>query len=107
MVTKSLLVDLGNHCLDRLIFVPYVVLLEFLDGFCVDSHDNGFDCHQVDHLLEGALLPLNLLVRLELEELSTLGAVRISWVEDLFFLDPLAVQVDIPGGESHFVLAGD
>ena len=107
MVPKLSLVDLGNHCLDRLIFVPYVVLLEFLDGFCVDSHNDGLDCHRVDHLLKGALLPLNLLVRLELEELSTLSAVLSSWVEELFFLYPLAVEVDIPGGKSHFFLAGD
>ena len=67
--------ELGNQCLDGLVFVPYVILLEFFDALCVDVGNNGFDHQQVDHLLEGLYLPLDLLVRLELEELSTLGAV--------------------------------
>ena len=37
--------ELGNQCLDGLVFVPYVVLLEFLDVLCVDGRDNGFDRH--------------------------------------------------------------
>ena len=53
-------VELGNQCFDRLVFVPYIVLLKFLDIFCVDGCDDGFDRHQVDQLLEGVLLPLNL-----------------------------------------------
>ena len=54
--------DLDNHCLDRLIFVPCIVLLEFLDVLCVNGRNYGFKCHQVAHLLEGVLLPLDLLV---------------------------------------------
>ena len=37
--------ELGNQCLDGLVFVPYVVLLEFLDVLCVDGCDNGYDRH--------------------------------------------------------------
>ena len=37
--------DLGNQCLDRLIFVSYVFLLEFLDVLRVDGGGNCFDCH--------------------------------------------------------------
>ena len=61
--------DLGNQFLDCMVFVPYVVLLEVLNILCVNGRDNDFDCHRVDHLLEGVLMPLDLLVRLELEEL--------------------------------------
>ena len=99
--------ELGNHCLDCLVFVPYVVLLEFLNVLCVDGRDNGFDCHQVDNLLEDVLPPLYLLVRLELEEISTLGVVLNYLVEELWFIDPLAVQVAVPGGRYHFGLAED
>ena len=69
-------------------FVPYVVLLEFLEVLCVGNRDDGFDRHQVDHLLEGVLLPLELLVRLDLEEIPTLCDVLGSWVKELWFIDP-------------------
>ena len=57
--------------------------------------------------MEGVLLTLDLLVRLKLEELSTLGSVLGSWVEEIWFLEPLAVQVAVPGGRSRFGLAED
>ena len=37
--------ELGNHCIDHLVFVPYVFLLELLDVLRVDGRDNGFKCH--------------------------------------------------------------
>ena len=37
----------------------------------------------------------------------TLGAVLDYWVEELWFLEPLAVKVAVPGGRSHFGLAED
>ena len=90
--------ELGKKCLDGLVFVPYVVLLELFNLLCVDGCDNGFDLHQVNHLLESVLLSLNFLVRLKLEELSALVAVPDSWVDDLFFLEPFTVQVVVPDG---------
>ena len=99
--------ELGNHCFDFMVFVPYVVLLEFLDVLRVGGCNDGFNRHRADHLLEGVLLPLNLLVRLELEELLTLGSVLNCWVEELWFIEPLAVKVSVPGGRSHLGLAED
>ena len=37
----------------------------------------------------------------------TLGNVLDFWVDEIWFLKPLAVQVDITGGRSHFGLAED
>ena len=99
--------ELGNQCLDGLVFVPYVVLLEFLIVLCVDSRDNGFNHHRVDHLLESVLLPLDLMVRLDLEELSTLGDVLNYLVDELWFLEPLAVQIVVPGGRYHLGFSED
>ena len=99
--------NLGNQCLDGLVFLPYVDLLEFLIILCVESHDNGFDHHRVDHLLESVLLPLDLRVRLDLEELYTLGAVLDSWVDEIWFLEPLAVQIVVTGGRYHLGLSED
>ena len=83
--------DLGNQCLDSLDFVPYVVLLEFLSILRVNVCNNVFYCHRVYHFLEGVLLTLNLLFRLELEELSTLGAALKFWVDEIWFLEPLTL----------------
>ena len=51
------LAEMDNQCIDRLLFLPYVFLLEFLDVLRVNGCNDGFDHHQVDHLLEGVLLP--------------------------------------------------
>ena len=83
--------EMGNQCLDGLVFVPYVVLLEFIYVLRGNVCNDGFDHHRFDHLLESVLLPLNLLVRLELEKLSTVGDVLSSWVDELWFIDTLAV----------------
>ena len=74
-------VDLGDHSFYRMVFVPYAVLLEFLDVLRINGRDDGFDRHQVGHILEGIILPLKFMVLLEFEELATLGTVRNSWVE--------------------------
>ena len=97
--------DLGDHRFYCLVFVPYVVLPKFLDVLCINSHDNGFDLHQVNHLLEHVFLPLDLLVLLELEEIVPLGITPDSWVEDLRFGELFAVDVVVPGGELHSGLA--
>ena len=57
--------------------------------------------------MEGVLLPLNIMVLLELEELAPLDTVLNSWVEDLRLFEPLAVKVVVPGGKSHFGLDED
>ena len=57
--------------------------------------------------MEGVLLPLGLLVRLELEELLTLGTVLDSWLDEIWFLEPLVVHVAVPGGQSRIGLAED
>ena len=75
--------ELGRQCFDCMVFVPYVFLLKFLDVLRVDDRDDGFDCQRVDHLLEGVLLPIDIIVLLELEEIAPLGSVLDSWVEEL------------------------
>ena len=50
---------------------------------------------------------MTFLVHLELEDIAPLGTVLNSWVEELGFLEPLAVEVVVPGGKSHFFLAKD
>ena len=85
--------ELYKHFPDCLVLVTYVVLLAFFHVLRFDGCDDGFDCHQVGHILEGVLLPLDLLVLLELEELTTLGGVLN--------------YVVVPGGESHFGLTED
>ena len=99
--------DLGNQCLDGLIFLSYVVPLEFLDVLRVNGHNDGFNRHRVNHVLEGVFLTLDLLVLLELEVITPLGIVHNSWVEELGLGEPLAVEVTVPGGESHFGPAED
>ena len=44
--------ELSDHNYYSLVFVPCVVFLKFLDVLCVDRRYNGFDCHQVNHLLQ-------------------------------------------------------
>ena len=39
------LADLGNHCFDCLVFVPYVVLLEFLNILRIAGRNDRFDRH--------------------------------------------------------------
>ena len=56
--------ELGNQFFDRLVFVPCVVLLEFLNILHIQGCDDGFNRQQFDQLLEGALLPIDLLVLL-------------------------------------------
>ena len=54
--------------------------------------------------MEGVLLPLNIMVLLELEELAPLGVVLNFWVEELWIFDAPVVEVFIPGGETNFGL---
>ena len=98
---------MDDHYLDCMVLVPYIVLLEFLHVFRVDVRDDSFDRHQVNHLLEGVLLQFDLLVRLEWEDLSILGAVLDYWVDELWFIKLLTVQVAVPSGRSHSGLAED
>ena len=42
-----------------------------------------------------------------MEEIVPLGTVRDSWIEELVFVNPLAVKVVVPVDESHFGLAED
>ena len=99
--------DMDDHYIDCMVLVPYIVLLEFLDVFRVDVRDDSFDRHQVNHLLEGVLLQFDLLVRLEWEDLSILGAVLDYWVDELWFIKMLTAQVAVPNGRSHSGLAED
>ena len=99
--------ELGNQCLGGMFFVTYVVLPEFLDELCVDGRNNGFNCHQVKHLLEGVILPIDILIHLDMEELLILGNVLNSWVDELWFLETLAVQVVVPCSRSHLGPAND
>ena len=98
---------LCEHCFYGLVFVPEVVFLQILDVLRVDGRKNGFYCHRVDQLLEVVLLPVDLMVLLELEELALLGVVLGFWAGELRFGEPLAVEVVVPDGETHFGLAED
>ena len=53
------------------------------------------------------LLPLDLLVLLDLEELAPLGIVLNYWVEDIGIGEPLPVELVFLGSKSHFGLAKD
>ena len=73
----------------------------------IDGRNDGFERHQVDHLLAGVPLPLDLLVLLDLEDITPLGTVRNYWVGELRLAEPLAIEFVVPGNESHFGLTED
>ena len=77
-------------------FLPYIVLLEFLNILRVDGCDNGFDHHRVDPLLEGVLLPFELLVLLELEDLAPLGIILDYWIEEIGFFSLSQLRLLFP-----------
>ena len=52
--------------------------------------------------MESALLPFELVVLLELEELAPLGVLLNSWVEELRLFEALAVKVVVYKVETHF-----
>ena len=62
----------------------------------VNGRDDGFDLHGIYHLLKFLLLPVDLVVLLELEELATLGVVLNFGVEDLGPFDAPTVKVLVP-----------
>ena len=99
--------DLCDHRFDGLVFIPDVVLLQLLDILSIGGRDDGLDCHIVHHLLEGVLLPLDLMVILDMEELAPPCVVLNFWVGDLKLGKTLAVEGVVPGGETHFGLAED
>ena len=67
--------ELLDHCLDGMIFATDIVLLYLFDLSRIDGCADGFDRHGIHHLLEGVLLPSNIVVLLELEEIAPLGVV--------------------------------
>ena len=71
---------------------------------CVDGHDDGFDRHSIHHPLKGVTLPVELVVLLDLEELTPLGVVLNLGIEELGPLDAPAFEVLDLGGEMHFGL---
>ena len=96
--------ELLDHCLDCLVFVPNTVILQIFDILRIEGRDNGFNRHRIYHLLEGILLPFDLVVLLELEELAPLGVVLNFWVGELGIFEALAVEVVVSGGETYFGL---
>ena len=90
-----------DHCLDCLFFVPDVVLLHIFNVLCVDGRDDGFDCHRIHHLLEGVLLPFDLLIFLEQKEPPPLGVFLNFLVKELRIFEAHAVEVMVSGGETY------
>ena len=70
----------------------------------IDGCDDGFNHHGINHLLKGVLLPVDLVVLLDLEELAPLGVVLNFWIEELGLFDAGAFEVLDPGGEKYFGL---
>ena len=70
----------------------------------IDGYDDGFNHHGINHLLKGVLLPVDLVVLLDLEELAPLGVVLNFWIEELGPFDAPAFEVLDPGGETYFGL---
>ena len=56
-------------------FVTRVVLFELFRLLRIDVQDNGFDRHVIYRLLKGLLIPVDFVVLLEVEDLTTLGVV--------------------------------
>ena len=71
----------------------------------VGGRNYGFDRHSVDHLLKNVLLPVDLVVLQDLEELVPLGVVLSYWIEELGLFDAPALEVLDSGGETHFGLS--
>ena len=70
----------------------------------VDSRDDGFDCHGIDHLLKVVLPPVDLVVLLDMENLAPLGFAINFWIEDFKPFDAPTFEVLDPGGKTHFGL---
>ena len=70
----------------------------------INGFDDGFNHHGINHLLKGVLLPVDLVVLLELEELAPLGVVLNFWIEELGPFDAGAFKVLDPGSKMHFDL---
>ena len=99
--------DLRDHRFDGPILIPNVVLFQLLDILSVDGCKDGLNHHGVHHLLEGVLLTLDLLVRLDLEDLVPIYVVPDFRVEEFGICEPLAVEGVVPGDETNFGLAED
>ena len=70
----------------------------------IDGRNNGFDRHGIDQFLKGILLPVDLVVFLDLEEIAPLGVVLNCCIEELSPFDVLAFEVLDPSDETHFGL---
>ena len=96
--------ELIDHCLDCLVFVPNVVILQLFDVLRIDGPDDVFDRHRIHHLSKGVLLPFDLVVLLELEDIAPLGVVLIFLVGGLGVFEALAFEVVVSGSETYFGL---
>ena len=67
--------DLLNHRLNVLVFVINVDFFYLFHALRVNVRDDGLNRHGINHLLKDVLLPVDLVVLLELEELAPLGVV--------------------------------
>ena len=70
----------------------------------VDGCSDGFNRHGIDHLRKSVLLPVELVIVLELEELAPLGVVLNFWIEDLGQFDAPELEFLYPGSKTHFGL---
>ena len=70
----------------------------------IDVRNDVFNRHGINHLLKGIILPVDLVVLLELEDLAPLDVLLNFWTEELGLFDAGAFEVLDPGGEKYFGL---
>ena len=82
---------MSEHGGDGLISVANVVFGEFINVLCVNRTNDGLNANLVDDVLEGVALPFQLLVVLELKDLTAGGGIsdgRIDEGQDGFSGEP-------------------
>ena len=73
----------------------------------VDICNDVFNCYGINQPLKGVLLSVDLVVLLDLEELTPLCIVFNFWVKDIRIGKPLAVGGVVPGSKTYFGLSVD
>ena len=95
--------ELSDHGGDGLVLVVDVVFGELVNILCVDLTDDGLNADLVDDLLKCVVLPFQLLVVLELQELPASGCIRDGRIDAGREEQARAVEVGVVGDELHLV----
>ena len=96
--------ELLDHRSNVLGLVTNVVFFYMFRILQIDVRNDGFDSHGIDHLLKSVLLPVDLVVLLDLDEIAPLGVVLNFWIEELGPFDAPAFEALDPDSETHFGL---